>query len=193
MIGDRRSGFTLMEMLVALGLFSVVIVIATDVFFTFQKISRKTENLQKLTTDARFIAETIARYARENSINYDAGPFSLPQSALALISRTQVPLAIQAADCRDNAEAVFRCVTLTRGDSLPERLSSQEIWVRTLQFYIVPAENPAAFDLESGAYRTDVQPRVTIVISLANSADENAPNYTRYDVQTTIASRIYTR
>lgn len=192
---NTKSGFTLMEMLVALGLFSIVVVIATDVFFTFQKISRKTENLQKLTTDARFIIETIARYGRESSINYSAyaRPIALPQPILAFLGRTQVPVVIQAENCRDDDEPEFRCITIARGDSPSERLSSHEVWVRSLQFYIAPAENPSAFDVGSGTYRTDAQPRVTIAISLANNADENTPDYTRYDVQTTITSRIYTR
>lgn len=196
MTGDKRHGFTLMEMLVALGLFSAVVVIATDLFFTFQKISRKTESLQRLTADARFITEAIARYVRENKIDYAAyrTPPNGAQDTLRLMSRTQVSITVHAENnCQEDAQPSFRCVLVTQGESGSERFSGSQVWIRSLQFYIVPQENPLDFAMEIGQYRTDAQPRVTVFLSVANSGDENAENYTKYDVQTTINSRIYAR
>ncbi|MDO8505008.1 MAG: type II secretion system protein [bacterium] len=193
---QTQRGFTLMEMLVALSLFSVVVVIATDLFSTFQKISRKTESLQQLTSDARFITETVARYVRENRIDYGAysSPLSGAQNTLHLIPSAQTPtITVGVADDCWDGKKTFRCVQVTQGNSIPERFSGADIWVRSLQFYITPAENPFAFDLESGDYLSNAQPRVTVFLSLANSKDDTAQNYTKYEVQTTITNRIYTR
>ena len=125
-----------MEMLVALGLFSVVVVIATDLFSTFQKISRKTESLQQLTSDSRFITETIARYVRENTIDYSgyASPIVGAQETLRLRTRDQDAILIAAAeDCFVGGGPPFSCVTLTRGGTT-ERISGSKVWIKTLRF-----------------------------------------------------------
>ncbi len=190
----KGAGFTLMEMLVALGLFSVVVVIATDLFFTFQKISRKTESLQHLTSDARFITETIARYIRENQIDYNAYviPIREIQSVLHLRTSAQDEIEIAASACTSRENLDFNCVTLKR-DETTERLSGSEVWIRAMRFYIAPEKSPFIFNVETGEYFSNTQPNVTVFLSIANNADESSENYTKYDVQTTITGRIYAR
>ena len=193
MTGDK-NGFTLMEMLVSLALFSVVVTISTDLFFTFQRVSRKTESFEHLVSDARLIIEQIAREVREGTIHYSAYPtlpLNTPQTTLKILDSSAVPVEFAFnASCPDNSE--FPCLTIARGGS-PERLSGVDTRVINAQFFISPTLDPFNFSADTGNYLADSQPRVTVALSLDNGKDAGDPNYIRYDVQTTISSRVYRR
>lgn len=181
MTGSRR-GFTLMEMLVALGLFAVVVTIATDLFLTFQRLSRKTESLDQLVANARLITERIVREVKEGTIDYDqyaSTSLALPQNRLDLRNTS-------------NTEVDF----VHRDEQLffnGEPLTSAAVRVQVAQFTIVPAADPFSFNEESGIFASNTQPRVTILLTLNNGRDPGDRDYTRYDVQTTISSRVYAR
>src|SRR3989338_5960982 len=85
------TGFTLMEMLMSLAIFSTVVTITTDIFFSYQRTQRKTEDLQKVVSTARFISEAIVREVKEGTIDYGYADYvrsgdilSNPQTVLAL-------------------------------------------------------------------------------------------------------------
>lgn len=59
-----KKGFTLIEVLVALAVFSTAVTIVTDVFLMSAKAQRKILATQRLQADARFVLETMAREAR---------------------------------------------------------------------------------------------------------------------------------
>jgi len=66
----RKKGFTLIEVIVAAGLFSVVMVLATSTFVVFVQQQRRTINQQELQNDARATMEEIANRLHENTVDY---------------------------------------------------------------------------------------------------------------------------
>ena len=65
------QGFTLIEVLVAVAVFSITVLMAVNVFIIFVQQQRRTLNQQELQNDARAVMEQIARDAREGSIDYE--------------------------------------------------------------------------------------------------------------------------
>lgn len=185
-------GFTLMEMLVALSLFSVVVTITTNIFFSFQQASRKTENLEVVTAGARLIMERIVREVREGTIDYawyaDHQPalnLTQSQNSLSILNR-EGKMILFAFDSTGHT------LQLQVGTDT-ENLSSSKLAVRDLSFKISPTKDPFVFDTDSGKYFENAQPRVTVLLSLDNNLPANHANYVHYDLQTTISSRVYQR
>ncbi len=197
-----RSGFTLVEVLVALSLFAVVVTIATDLFLSFQRTSRKTQNLELVVTNARLVTERIASQLREGTIEYDLyGPgvnLSQAQTGLYTRSNTGTESYIYLADDSDVGGNVcpdlqsHPCMALRVGNAT-ESLTGTGVRVRVVEFRIVPDQDPFEFVSGTGAFRANIQPRVTMYLSFENTKNPLDPNYARYDVQTTISSRIYRR
>ena len=190
----NSKGFTLIEMLVSLALFSVTVTIATDLFFSFQRVSRKTEALDHLATSARTALELIGREVRDGTVAYAryAGAIAEPQTDLYLLNSAQSETHFSYSPCASEEGAV-PCLTIARDGGNAEKLTGTDIAVRDAAFYIAPSLDPLRFNAGNGAYASNQHPRVTIFLSLDNGLSTNDSNYTRYDAQTTISSRIYRR
>jgi len=65
------TGFTLMEMVVVLAVFSTTAVMAVDLFLTVTKIQRQTRNTQVAQSDARFVLEAMVKEIRNGTIDYE--------------------------------------------------------------------------------------------------------------------------
>lgn len=60
----KKTGFTLLEIVVAMGIFSIVILIALGVFISVMKVQKNTIPLQKQLTQTRTIVELLERELR---------------------------------------------------------------------------------------------------------------------------------
>lgn len=67
----NKKGFTLIEMLVVLSLFTSVILIATNIYMSVTQIQTRVASLQKVQEDIRFTMESMAQSIRLGKINYD--------------------------------------------------------------------------------------------------------------------------
>ncbi len=66
------NGFTLLEILIVVSIFTTSVIIMTDVFVLATRTQRRQAVVQKVHSDIRFALETIAREARLGQIDYDA-------------------------------------------------------------------------------------------------------------------------
>lgn len=72
MIGAKRqrAGFTLIELLIVAAIFSTAALLATTVFSNIQTRQRQIQGQQRVTSDGRYVMESIARSIRTGSVNY---------------------------------------------------------------------------------------------------------------------------
>ncbi len=89
----RRSGFTLIELMIVTAVFSLVALVATTVITRIQTTQRQILGKQRVVADGRYVLETVARAVRQQLINYpyygSAGPAG-SQTVLALKDSTNV-------------------------------------------------------------------------------------------------------
>lgn len=208
MIGDNRSmsinqkGFTFSELVVVIGVFSLVLVATTDIFMRSQRIQRRTAALERLQDDARYIMNKVSSEVRAGAIDYTA--YGNPQidssngnSELILTNFDGKKLRFKMSDdttntlCPDAQSAPCILMSDTNGASWGS-MTGKSVRVERLYFYITPAKDPFLFDEATNGYNADQQPRVTVVATLSTSVKgQNEP--ARTTLQTTISTRSYKR
>ncbi len=81
-----RRGFTLVEVVVTLGIFSIAALMAVNLFVIFLQQQRRTVSQQELQNDARAVVEQIAQDIREGQINYGFYEEAFPTEKRTLFS-----------------------------------------------------------------------------------------------------------
>jgi len=69
----KNSGFTLLEMIVVVGVFAILIVVSVEIFTTLYNVGQKTNVSRSLTQDLRYTLETISRESRDA---YELNPYN---------------------------------------------------------------------------------------------------------------------
>jgi len=148
-------GFTLIELLVAMAVFSTVVVIVSSIFVSVTGSQRKNVNNQEVIDNARFILESIGRSVRQSQVQS-------PNSTSSNLTLNH-PI-----------KGIF-AYSLSGGQVLENgvALSSNNVFVDRLDFTI------------SGVGDDQIQPRVTIAISL-RSSNQPAGGDSAINLQTTI-------
>ncbi len=192
-------GFSLMELLVVLGIFSTVVTAATDIFMMANRSQRKVFALERAQADARFTMEAIAREVRTGTFDYDyyknngdllAQPGPLTDLALRDEQNKQVRFFRSDTACADQQSTPCIAVSLDGGDPAP--LTPAGVRILNLRYYVSPTEDPNAFDPATGKFASDVQPHVTVLLALQTTSSDVREQSIIY-LQTTIESRSYRR
>lgn len=167
------SGFTLLEMLISTGIFSVVIVIAVGAMLSINQAQVKASNIQNVQDNIRFTLEYMAKEIRTGS------DFSVGGCGTAGCSQLRFTRQEGASVLYCFEDAVIKRQTPVVGDcSQGSAMTSSAVAVGKLFFYVVgQALGPA-----------DGQPRVTIVIE-AQSVSPAVRLETHFEVQTTVTAR----
>lgn len=194
-------GFTMMEMLVALTVFSTLIVAATNIFLLASRSQRKVFDLEIMQASARYTMEAMVRETRIGLIDYGYyaerdTPMRNIETELALIDNEGETVRFFESDetnqdlCPDATSTP--CLLVSVGGLTVVPISPKGIRLRSVSFYISPENDPLSFDAALGGYPSDIQPSVTILLSFESSSrriDERTYTY----LQTTATSRAYKR
>ena len=213
------AGFTLVEMLVATSLFSVVILTATDIFIRVQHAQRQAAVLEKTQSISRFILTRMAQEIQSGSIDYDYyyGTSSAPtpgdnsfskREDARISSRT---LALRTAEgerllfttrpkgqtdfdipCVDDAVSPCLIIATSTPSIQAERMNPPGFTIEKLLFVITPGKDPFGIDPVSNDFLANAQPKVTIMLSVRSTV---AGIKTPFDLttQTTVSTREYRR
>lgn len=210
---QKKSGFTLIEMIVSLGLFSVVITISVGALLVLVASNEQLQGEQSVMTNLSFALDSMTREIRtgtqyfcDSEPNYNAGPDKIFDDG----NDIDVILMDSVADCpqgNDNNHTLHGIAFRESGDSIT---GSDE---RILYFFDADAgqifrrvgNNDSQSIVSSGIFIEDaqffvtgsepfetaltdtVQPSVTIFIEATEVGD---PTEKRYQIQTTVTQRI---
>jgi prepilin-type N-terminal cleavage/methylation domain-containing protein len=205
MIGDkkttqRRSGFTLVEALVVLSIFTILLTSMCDIFVQSSRFGRDIVLRAKLQADARNTIEAVARAVRVSNIDYAAYGGTLPAqptSELRLINPRSGDTARIRLDATDGAcysdGKSFPCINVsTNGGTAWAPLSPRGTKVDQLLFYVTPPQDPFLFDQVNGFYASNNQPIVTMLIKFHGLGLQPKNDWV-YTLQTSITPRLYLR
>ncbi len=178
---SQQNGFTLIEILVSLGVFIVVVTIAIGSILSVMEANRKTQNFQDVANNIGFILEDISRNARVGSAYHcgSSGSIDEPQNC----SEGDSFFAFEPQEGNPNSfddQFVYRLnedkvEKSTDGGSTYSDITDSEITVDRLQFYVSNA------DMESSP-----QPRVLVMLSGTAGTDTASEDF---NIQTTISQR----
>ena len=201
MTGARHQhnshGFTLMEMLVALGLFSLIMATGMDIYMMAGRAQRKVFTLERLQSDARYAMEAMTREVRTGAIDFSyytgrGSALALPDSELALVSSDNSRLrffkSTNSSQCADTSSSP--CLLVSVDNGTPAAITPKGVKINSLGFYVTPNVDPFTFGV--GGWLSNIQPHVTIVMSLLSVGSRAGESQDIY-LQTTATSRAYRR
>ncbi len=158
MIGNRirkffaggQGGFTLIEMIIVLAIFSVLIVIITDVFLMAMRAQQQTARRQQAASVVRNIVETIARQVRTSEIDYASyGPVGVAAPAADLYLRDQSGRLFHYY-YDDSVAGAENIKVAVDGQTAANLVDSGAVRVRSLKFYVSPDTDPFAVETCAG-------------------------------------------
>jgi prepilin-type N-terminal cleavage/methylation domain len=205
MIGDKktriRRGFTLIEALITMAIFSVMMIAFSDIYTQNMRYARQIIVRAKLQADARASLEALARAIRVSNIDYSyyAGTLpAQPMTTLALVNprtgdNSRIWLDATPSECYNDGNS---CINVTTDNGLTwAPLSPKGVSLDNLKFYVTPSRDPYNFNQSTGQYDSSAQPVITIVAKFHGqglSATDTAGQWV-YALQTTVTPRLYLR
>jgi type II secretory pathway pseudopilin PulG len=200
MIGAKKihlsPGFSVIEMLVVMFLFSTSMVILSQTYLSFIHLSHRTANAALIQQDTRFVLEYITRNVRGTPLAYPAPPEVLDTVSTTLklakdggeiwmITKSDV------GDVRCTDVPTVSCLLVSSDNGLTwTPVTSRRVNVETFNIYVRPSVTP--FVLQGATYGSNEQPFVTIQMKLSYVAPNDKEVVTQ-ESQTTISSRVYVR
>ncbi|NQT50050.1 prepilin-type N-terminal cleavage/methylation domain-containing protein [Candidatus Kuenenbacteria bacterium] len=189
----NQRGFSLIEMLVVMALFLTLMLVVSDIFLSVSLTQRKILTGQRAMNDLQYNVEQIVQQTRMNKIDYDYynDQITHPIDKLALINENDETVLIYKYD-EGCAPEVLSCILQKVGNDDAFVLSSNNIEIEKLDFYILPKESPYQFDELQGEYKSDNQPQVIIVVQ-GKTLALHEEDVKTINLQTTVSSRYYER
>ncbi len=181
----RQRGFTLIEMLVSVAIFSTVMVIALGSLLALSEANRKAELLSSVTNNFNSAIDSMTRGMRTGS-RYHCGGGTLTttndcattgsgQFAFLSSSGQTVVYQLQTTGCANNTGCIIRS---TDGGATYTSITSPEIVVTSLMFYVLGSSSSDA-----------VQPKVVMLVS--GYATIKGLQQTTFNLQTSVTQRFY--
>ncbi len=147
---NNQLGLTLMEMLVAIGIFTTVVLIALTIFVTISDTQKRVISIQKIQEDIRYAVETMAQEIRLGKIDYayyvanniDLYPGASTVETLALIDQTGNYVFFR----RQGTHLEYQ-TCLSTSSPCPDAatwfvITPAEIEIEQVQFFITPSADP---------------------------------------------------
>jgi prepilin-type N-terminal cleavage/methylation domain-containing protein len=223
MIQTQRSpqyGFTLIEILMVVAIFSLAVLMSVNVFLTATRSQRDAQSQQRVQSDARFTLETMAREIRNSIPNYalygdpnadtnvtDAFNLSDPTHVLALCDSSNItcdPTLPQTIVRQVSANAANPwagggtrleiCSTDCQQTGSWADITPTGVTVTRFEVWVTPRYSPLLLKTDgSGNFQTDVQSMVTIILSVREQAQAGLPAVPSQVYQTSVTSRLFLR
>lgn len=186
----NNQGYTLIEMIVSVGIFAIVSVLIAQLFVIFSQTQQKSTIQQQIQGDARVVLAQVSDRIRSGIIDYASYGvgISSPTDQLYLIDENGISVLIEKSSSPTECPSAEStpCLVISENGGAPTPMSSDKFTVDIVQFYIDPSTDP---EPSSGP---DIQPRVTMTIGITGVNINDALKSPTY-IQTTASSRVYLR
>jgi len=197
MIGAKKApGFTVVELLVVMVLFTFSLLILTQTYLAFIRLSHRTSNSATIQQDMRFVMEYLTRNARNGAIDYPSPPLAIDAvtSTLRLKAENQLAWMMKKSQpgdmrCGDAPNVACLLVSSDNGTNWAP-ITSKGVNVETFNIYVRPSLSP--FVLQGGGYSSDQQPYVTVQVKMTFNTPIDKEKVSM-EAQTTVSSRVYVR
>lgn len=208
----KIKGFTLVEILVVLGIFSFLMTLATGVLYMTQAVNVKLQETQAILDNVNFAVDTIARdirygiefhcgseYATSSDVDYklrkDCSYDDFGNNVLFFKSVNGTT--------GDNSRVVYYASTTSNGHEVvwkdeynnsdmliaSNQITSDDIAIKNLSFYVEGAYTKDGDPLKNVLGKSDYkQPLITILLSGETVPIVHNSSSTKFSIQSTITS-----
>ncbi len=207
---NAQKGFTLLEALLAISIFSIMTIVILDVFTRTQSIQARASSMQKLQDDGRFIMNKIASDIRNGSLLYECYESHVPgvcdapidslngNAVLALKDREGTTVVmkqgITVAEC--GLAKNTPCLLISKSSDLESvnfsRISEGNSKISDFRVFLFPDKNPFALTPDGVAYQSNDQPRVRVAFTETSTVTRKKEEAT-LTLQTLVSTREYRR
>jgi prepilin-type N-terminal cleavage/methylation domain-containing protein len=186
----KQSGFSLIELLVAMALFLTAMLIATDIFVSVSGRQQKTLARQRAINELRYDMYFLTQQIKANRIDYDmfVEPLKVVEQQLFLKDKNEKAIIFKV-DGTNCPAGTAKCLSYFKENVGWKVLSSSAVDFDFVKFYIKPDRNPLDLDKATGEYASNDQSVVTIVLQAFAPSDPEK----KINLQTTVSSRVYGR
>lgn len=203
------QGFTLVEILVVLGLFSSIMTIAAGALFTTQAVNTRLQETQAVLDNVNLSVETITRDIRYGAIFHCDTSTS---TAVSITLRKNCPFT-----SGGNVAIYFKPTTAVNdsdrvayyvaggvlykdeyvlGATTTYQITASDITVQSLIFYVVGANTATGVGRDVGEAHDFSQPLVTVVVAGETipakkvfNTNGTLKNSTKFTIETSVSSR----
>lgn len=180
-----QKGFTIIEAVVATGVFAFVVASALGVYMAVLRLDSKSRAERSVQQNARFIMDYLAKEIRNGAIDYSGTNDVDTLTIFNQLSQEEI-FNYNTAGCNEGAGDVTQCVLqLTKTGIGTTNLNSSDVRITRLRFFLDPDADP--FNLDND---THMQPHVTVVMRVESASLKNSERGI-LDVQSTFTVRDY--
>ncbi len=161
----NNSGFTLLEMTIALGIFVILFTLTLGIYSYSLKAEQRSIQISKLQSEAQLIMEMLAKEIRSSQIDYTYYPGETidtvnGETDLALLDKSanQTVFRFNLAN-----QALEVCIQDCSISGIFTAIPPQDVIIQNLVFFITPATSPFSLDSPPTEF-----PKITTVINLRN-------------------------
>ncbi len=193
-ISKEKSGFTLIEMLVAMSIFVVFVGILINSYTSILRAYTEANQYREVYVEARDIFETLSREIRDGMYDYNIVNPKDTDKRFLLVSkdgmyRTEIcydegdsKLSLIKSDFK-LAGTEYVCSTSSDKDVL-----NYNTRIADFKYYITPSFDP--YDIDNVSFDNQFQPMITFYIEFQANEGSLMEDQS-FALQTTITSRIY--
>ncbi|MGC9602476.1 MAG: type II secretion system protein [Minisyncoccia bacterium] len=192
-----RQGFTLIEMLVSVALFSVVMVMALGALLSLSTADRKAQALKSSVDNLNFALDSMSRTIR-TGYNYHCGSssggdckagnntfyFTANNGVVTAYRLESLTVDSNAAAICGQTIATPGCLAISVGGGAWASITSPDVIINDLS-----ASNSYSFHLWGTTTGDNIQP--IVVITLSGYAQVSTTQQSAFHLQTTVTQRIY--
>jgi len=165
-------GFTLIEMIVAVAIFTVVVFIGIGALLSISDANRKSNSLRSVMDNLNFAMENMSRSIRTGDDYSCGGVGNCPSGGNEFTFTDQNGLSVEYSFAETDGLGM---ITILKDGGPPLRITSPEVDIDNLTFYV------------TGVGAGNGQPRVVIsIIGVAGIKDKLKSNFS---IQTTVSQR----
>ncbi len=209
------KGFTLVEMLVVLGLFSFIMTLATGVLYTSQAINVKLQETQSILDNVSVSLEIMTRDIRYGSVFHCDTSLNVANFRERRgcsyddlgVNNGGVVLFFKPVDANNSNDRVAYYASTTQTGKVilkdeyfsgkattTYQITADDVKIKSLLFYVVGASSTSLAKDEGGVEIPDsndyIQPLITLSVSGETIPIKEKASSTKFIVETSISSRV---
>ena len=207
----KYRGFTLVEMLVVLGLFSFIMTLATSVLYSTQAINVKLQESQAVLDNLNISMDAMSRDIRYGS-DFHCGASSTPEeleinlrkncsySNLTILHGGKVIFFKPSSAGSDSDRVAYYASTTQSGEVILKdeyiggststyQITADDVKIKSLLFYVEGANTATGVNVDVDGVHDYAQPLITVTLSGETIPMKQSSSSTTFIMQTSISSR----